>query len=292
MAAQRSPKSARSSEDTVQNNASDAAAMTPKKTTSTDRKARLKQLIKLVKDTAKAKGWAAYTAVEDTKNFKYATIPVSRHAPQTYEQIAGTFEITCDERVKITYHKTSFYSWGLEDLYDAIVNEFWKLPWLKRVEKTSAREGGDVALLERLLRRFHRAARQIKHRYADRPGFHVEDEYDVQDLLHAFLRALFDDVRPEEYTPSYAGGASRMDFLLKSEQIVIETKVASTSLRDKQIGEQLIIDIKRYQAHPDCKRLICFVYDPLGNIRNPSGLEADLSRIHDKIEVKVIVVSP
>jgi len=120
----------------------------------------------------------------------------------------------------------------------------------------------------------------------------VEDEYDVQDLLHAFLRGLFDDIRPEEYTPSYAGGASRMDFLLKSEQIVIETKVASNSLRDRQIGEQLMIDIQRYQAHPDCKRLICFVYDPHGNIRNPTGLESDLSRVHDKLEVKVIVVSP
>jgi len=134
--------------------------------------------------------------------------------------------------------------------------------------------------------------RRSTWRYADRPGLVVEDEYDVQDLLHAFLRGLFDDIRPEEYTPSYAGGASRMDFLLKSEQIVIETKVASNSLRDRQIGEQLMIDIQRYQAHPDCKRLICFVYDPHGNIRNPTGLESDLSRVHDKLEVKVIVVSP
>jgi REase_DpnII-MboI len=106
------------------------------------------------------------------------------------------------------------------------------------------------------------------------------------------LRCLFDDIRPEEYTPSYAGGASRMDFLLKSEQIVIETKMASASLRDRQVGEQLIIDIQRYRTHPDCKRLLCFVYDPHGNIRNPTGLETDLTRVHDKLEVKVIVVSP
>lgn len=82
-----------------------------------------------------------------------------------------------------------------------------------------------------------------------------------------------------------------MDFLLKAEQIVIEAKFASSSLRDKQIGEQLIVDIQKYQAHPDCKRLICFVYDPNGEIKNPQGLESDLSRTHDKVEVKVIVVS-
>ncbi len=83
-----------------------------------------------------------------------------------------------------------------------------------------------------------------------------------------------------------------MDFLLKAEQIVLEAKFASESLRDKQLGEQLIIDIGRYQAHPDCKRLVCFVYDPHGNIKNPVGLEADLTRLHGKLEVKVIVVSP
>jgi hypothetical protein len=120
----------------------------------------------------------------------------------------------------------------------------------------------------------------------------IPDKYDVQDLLHALLRGLFDDVRSEEHTPSYAGGASRMDFLLKSEQIVIETKFASESLHDKQLGEELIVDIKRYQAHPDCRRLICFIYDPLGNLKNPPGLEADLSRVHEKLEVKLIVVSP
>jgi hypothetical protein len=68
--------------------------------------------------------------------------------------------------------------------------------------------------------------------------------------------------------------------------------MASSSLRDKQVGEQLIIDIQRYQSHPDCKRLICFVYDPNGNIRNPKGLETDLTRLDVKFEVKVIIVSP
>lgn len=183
----------------------------------------------------------------------------------------------------------------LDDLQDALANEVFRLPWIKKTEKADSkpqREISDVALLERLLRRFHRSVRQLKHRHDDRPAFLIEDEYDVQDLLHSFLRGLFDDIRSEEHTPSYAGGASRMDFLLKSEQIVIETKFASASVRDKQIGGQLMIDIQRYQAHPDCKRLVCFVYDPHGNIRNPAGLESDLSRVHDKLEVKLIVVSP
>jgi hypothetical protein len=54
----------------------------------------------------------------------------------------------------------------------------------------------------------------------------------------------------------------------------------------------LIQDIARYEAHPDCQRLICFVYDPEGRLANPRGLEKDLSREgDDRLSVSVIVVA-
>jgi len=269
-----------------------SADRTTARSGTSERKRRLLELITMVLDTAKAKGWRAWKTADDAKNYRYATVSVSRQAPGTFQDVTGTFEISCDERVKISYHKTSFHDWGLSDLQDAIGNELRKLSWIKRDDSAAPQSTSELALLERLLRRFHRVARQLKQRHDDRTIFSIQDEYDVQDLLHAILRGLFDDIRAEEHAPSYAGGGSRMDFLLKSEKIVLETKVASSSLRDKQIGEELIVDIKRYQAHPDCRRLMCFVYDPLGNLKNPSGLEADLSGTHDKLEVKVIVVSP
>ena len=46
-----------------------------------------------------------------------------------------------------------------------------------------------------------------------------------------------------------------MDFLVKEEQIVIETKHNRKNLLEKQITEELVIDIARYSSHPDCKRL-------------------------------------
>lgn len=72
--------------------------------------------------------------------------------------------------------------------------------------------------------RFHIAANQMKNRYSSRDKFNIRDEYDVQDLLHAFLKLAYDDIRVEEYTPSYAGKSSRVDFLLKRESTVIEVK--------------------------------------------------------------------
>jgi len=136
---------------------------------------------------------------------------------------------------------------------------------------------------------FHSVARQLKTRHGDRQTITIDDEYDVQDLLHALLRLFFDDIRKEEWTPSYAGGSARMDFLLKRESIVIETKMTRRGLGDKEIGEQLIVDIARYRAHPDCKRLICFVYDPNEFVRNPAGLEGDLSKTYEKLEVEVLI---
>ena len=81
-----------------------------------------------------------------------------------------------------------------------------------------------VNALIHLLNRFHLVSMQLRDRYSRRETLDVSDEYDVQDLLHSLLHIYYDDIRPEEWTPSYAGTSSRQDFLLKNEKIVIETK--------------------------------------------------------------------
>lgn len=146
-----------------------------------------------------------------------------------------------------------------------------------------------LILIEKFCDRFHLVARQLRSRHSERATINIEDEYDVQDLFHALLTLEFDDIRPEEWTPSYAGSASRTDFLLKQDQIVIEIKKTRKELGAKQVGEQLIIDIKRYKSHPDCKALICFVYDPEGRIANPRGIENDLNGEHEGVDVRVII---
>lgn len=147
-------------------------------------------------------------------------------------------------------------------------------------------------LVTTICKGFHRAARQLRSRHKNRETLKVEDEYDVQDLLHAFLVLHFTDVRPEEYTPSYAGGSARMDFLLKREKVVIEVKRTREGLADKEVGEQLIIDIARYKAHSDCSLLVCFVYDPEGRIGNPRGLESDLAALATDALGVVVFIEP
>jgi hypothetical protein len=149
--------------------------------------------------------------------------------------------------------------------------------------------GNPIALIERITTRFHAVARQLRARRAERPTLDVKDEYDAQDLLHALLRIFFKDVRPEEWTPSYAGSSSRMDFLLRQEEIVIEVKMTREGLKQKDLVDQLLVDIARYEEHPSCKSLICFVYDPDGRIGNPSAIIADIEKGDRKIAVRVFV---
>ena len=143
--------------------------------------------------------------------------------------------------------------------------------------------------LSRVFERFHAVARQLKRRHDGRSTLEIHDEYDVQDLLSSLLLLHFDDVRPEEWTPSYAGGSKRMDFLLKDSEIAIEVKMTRKGLKDKELGEQLIIDIANYRQHPDCKCLYCFVYDPDGFVRNPRGLEKDLQALDKEFPVRVFI---
>ncbi len=144
--------------------------------------------------------------------------------------------------------------------------------------------------LDKIASRFHLVVCQLRTRHEGRPTLDVSDEYDVQDLLHALLRIYFDDVRPEEWTPSYAGKASRVDFLLKNERAVVETKKSRHGLTAKEIGTQLIDDKTRYKKHAECDHLFCLVYDPDHLVKNPRGFENDLSEASSDFRVRVRVV--
>ncbi len=129
----------------------------------------------------------------------------------------------------------------------------------------------------------------MRDRHDSRATLELEDEYDVQDLLHALLHLHFSDIRLEETCPSYAGSTSRQDFLLKNEKIVIEVKKTRKGLDAKKLGEELTLDKAKYRTHPDCKTLLCFVYDPEGRIANPRGIENDLSEESPEFTVKVFI---
>lgn len=144
-------------------------------------------------------------------------------------------------------------------------------------------------LLEIVVRGLRRAMHPLTHRRKGFQPLSFGSEYDVQDLLHALMRPWISDIRPEEFTPSYAGSSTRMDFLLPDYSLVIETKIVRDRSHAKRIGDELIIDIEHYRRHPECKRLWCVIYDPDQLITNAEGLKADLEGSRSSKDGQVVV---
>lgn len=146
-----------------------------------------------------------------------------------------------------------------------------------------------VELIVSQCRRFPLFARQMGRRQRQRAPTTVEDEYDVQDLLHAILLLSFEDVRPEENTPSYAGNSSRLDFFLPRERIIVEAKMTRKGLGQKKVVDELLIDCARYSRMPSVDHLVCVIYDPAGECKNAAAIEPDIERSGSRLNVRVVV---
>lgn len=144
-------------------------------------------------------------------------------------------------------------------------------------------------LVESICRRFPLFAKQLLKRHNKRSCIQIQDEYDVQDLMYALLQLHFEDVRPEETTPSHGGNSARMDFLLMPEEVVVEVKMTRKNLDQRELTSQLAEDKERYKSHQHCRTLICFVYDPDGYCDKPNALEKDLSETTEQMRIIVIV---
>jgi hypothetical protein len=135
--------------------------------------------------------------------------------------------------------------------------------------------------------RIRAVARELAHRHGGRPTLEMTDEHDYQDLLRAGLRIFFDDIRPEDPVPVLGGAGSRIDFVLPEYGIAVEVKAARESLTEGRLGEELIVDSQRYQARGGVRHLVCLAFDPEGLLRNPRGLERDLSGVRGELAVTV-----
>ena len=220
------------------------------------------------------------SAIQRSKMLIRQVVPTAPHYIEEVDQIGFTPNVwPCEQAYRLQR-----WTEGCEELASLLETVASQLDTFGTTTESDVNH-----TLIQVCERFHQVALQLRSRHKDRPTIEISDEYDVQDLLHVVLRIFFDDVRPEEWAPSYAGKATRMDFLLKREKTVIEVKKTRTGLGDADVGSLLVEDIARYRAHPDCAQLFSFVYDPDHLLRNPRGLEADLSRTDGDLPVYVYI---
>ena len=122
------------------------------------------------------------------------------------------------------------------------------------------------------------------------PAPRIEQEVDLQTVVFSILRIMFDDVRAEDPVPQAAGASSRVDFLIKGPGILVETKMTRPGLKDRRLGEELLVDWGRYPRHPECQAIFAIVYDPKRYIDNAVALEHDLSQPQGIPPTRVLII--
>lgn len=156
----------------------------------------------------------------------------------------------------------------------------------RNVASSSANKQMDILTL--LFQNFHKFAKQLKVRQNNAESIIIEDEYALQDFVHAVLRLHFNRVENEFALPTYCGKTSRIDFYLKEERIGIEVKLASETLKEEKLRKQLIEDKEQYLKSGFFDEIVFFVYNPQMTLNKPEVLY-DIEEQTNSCTVTVIV---
>jgi hypothetical protein len=132
----------------------------------------------------------------------------------------------------------------------------------------------DVALIEQICKRTPYAARILLNRQRKgKISYNIEDEYDVQDLLHAILRAYLKYSVQEDPLPKVSGTrASRADISIEELGILIEIKYVRSPDDQKTIFDDFSMDVLLYTSWSHLKTLLYVIYNS-GDLRDPEALE-------------------
>ncbi|MCU4719079.1 PD-(D/E)XK nuclease domain-containing protein [Halapricum hydrolyticum] len=150
-------------------------------------------------------------------------------------------------------------------------------------------ERPSVYQIEQIFNRFGEISIPLRERRGDREPLTIDDEADVQYLLHALLKLYFDDVRREPHTERHSSVDPRIDFLIQDETIGIEVKRASPTRREKSLRKELSEDKEQYRLDTNIDTLLIFVYDPLKQIENKAEFEGSFEQETPQMKTKVTV---
>lgn len=151
-------------------------------------------------------------------------------------------------------------------------------------------------LINHILNNFSNSIQKItKNRRKHHTNFSLNDEYDVQDILYVILKSVFPNLRDEDPIPKVGAKSTKIDLILRDENILIEVKMLKESdPNETQFIEQLKIDIESYHQCAWLDKLFCFVYDPHRKTRDVSNfydLNGTREKNGHKFDVEVIVVN-
>lgn len=175
-----------------------------------------------------------------------------------------------------------------ETLYDFFTVEYsTQLSYFEK--ESSSSENSAVHKIEKIFNRFGEISLPLRERRSDREPLIMDDEADVQYLLHALLKIDFDDIRREPHTDRHSSVSPRIDFLVQNETIGIEIKRASPTRQEKPLRKELSEDKEQYRLDTNIDVLLIFIYDPEKQIENKAEFESSFEQETPQMETRVTV---
>ena len=169
----------------------------------------------------------------------------------------------------------------LEYLYKILENERWN---------------DDIVFLKRYLQNFYMFLEALFEREPDKRAtltaemlqkVRIENEYDLQHLLYAFLKPLYTDIRKEVAEDSGIGMV-RSDLKIPNLNLVVEAKCTREKMNVKKLTEEIEADIVHYQE----ENILFYVYDKEKIIKEKLNYENYFNRVFDHKIVNIIIQQP
>lgn len=114
----------------------------------------------------------------------------------------------------------------------------------------------------------------------------INNEYDVQFLLFAYLKPLFPKERPE-VSDDTGYETVRTDILI-DQNTCIEVKCSRDSMSEKKLGEEIKADMVQYKQ----KNIYFFIYDKSKIIRNPLLFKEEYEKMEPNKNIYIIIHQP
>ncbi len=118
----------------------------------------------------------------------------------------------------------------------------------------------EIQLVIQLCNRLSHSAKVLNRRRANKNPFEITDEYDVQDLLKAVLRAYFKYSVSEDPISKVAGVSSRADFAIEELGVIIEAKYVHNPGEQSRIVKEFAEDLLFYSKCPFLEHFVYLVY--------------------------------
>ncbi len=131
---------------------------------------------------------------------------------------------------------------------------------LQHAGVTRMTASAEIELVLQLCSRLNHSAKVLNRRRSNKQPFEVVDEYDVQDLLKAVLRAYFKYSVSEDPISKVANVSSRADFAIEDLGVIIEAKYVHSPNEQSRIVREFAEDLLLYSKCPFLAHFIYFVY--------------------------------